>query len=74
LKDGVSKVRIVDGLVNDVDSKEQCYSIDCDFHILQNVEVKDALEKLDYFNHRGSRLIQWCITEKLHNAMEPTAL
>jgi len=74
LKDGVSRVRIIDGLVKDVDTSELCYSIDCDFHIVQNVEVKDSLEKLDYFNQRGSRLIQWCITEKLHNAMGPTLI
>lgn len=74
LKDGVGKVRIVSGLVKDVEKNEMCYSIDSDFFILQNVPVEDAFSKLDYFNQRGSRLIQWCITEKLHNAMEPKQL
>ena len=46
LKDGSSKVRIIDGLVKDVDTNEQCYSIDCDFHIVKNVEVKELLGKI----------------------------
>jgi len=71
LKDGIGNVRIIDGLVKDVDTNEMCYSIDSDFYIVQNVGVQDSIGKLDYFNQRGSRLIQWCITEKLHNAMEP---
>ena len=71
LKDDISRVRIIDGLVEDVDTNEMCYTIDSDFHVIQDVGVQDSLGKLDYFNQRGSRLIQWCISEKLHNAMEP---
>lgn len=74
LKDGISKVRIISGLVKNVEKNEMCYSIDSDFFILQTIQVEDAVTKLDFFNQRGSRLIQWCITEKLHNAMEPKQL
>ena len=74
LDDGVSAVRIANGIVTDIETKELCYSIDSDFFITQNTKIDDVTAKLDYFNKNSSRLIQWCITEKLHNAMEPTQI
>jgi hypothetical protein len=32
------------------------------------------MQILNFFNSRGSRLIQWCITNRLHEAMKPQEL
>jgi len=73
LEDGNSTVRIITRLVES-DNGEVCFLIDSDFFITKRTKIDDAISKLDYFNTRGSRLIQWCITERLHNAMEPEVL
>jgi uncharacterized protein (TIGR04255 family) len=74
LSDEESAVRIITKLVKAKDNSEICYTIDSDFSNSQKTEIASALERLDYFNARASRLIQWCITERLHNAMEPQLL
>ena len=76
LADNISIVRMVTKFVkprNPRDSKndEICYMIDSDFHSLGKLDKISAIEKLEYFHIRGSRLIQWCITDRLHEAMEP---
>lgn len=53
---------------------ETCYMIDADFSNAGKVPVEGAIEKLDYFNKHASRLLRWCITDRLHQAMEPQAL
>jgi uncharacterized protein (TIGR04255 family) len=70
LSDEKSIVRIVTKLETDP-SGEPCFIIDSDFHIMMKTNVGSALDILDYFNKRASRLIRWCITERLHQAMEP---
>lgn len=74
LSDGESIVRIITKFVKAQDENEICYSIDCDFFNSKKAGIEETTEKLDYFNVRASRLFQWCITERLHNAMEPTVL
>jgi uncharacterized protein (TIGR04255 family) len=74
LEDGESIVRIVSGLIEDADSGESGYLIDSDFFTTTKTDIDKAIDRLDYFNQRGSRLIQWAITEKLHQAMEPEPL
>jgi uncharacterized protein (TIGR04255 family) len=73
LSDGESVVRMVTRLVEAADG-EICYMIDSDFYNMQKTGVASAWERLDYFNARASRLIQWCITPRLHEAMEPQPL
>jgi len=73
LEDGHSIVRIITKLV-ELEKDEVGFVIDSDFFTTTRVEINEAISKLDYFNTRGSRLIQWCITERLHNAMEPEAI
>ena len=67
-------VRIISRFVEDREPGEICYMIDSDFFNASKTQIESAIEKLDYFNVRGSRLIQWCITDRLHNAMEPQLL
>lgn len=72
LSDGESTVRLVAHLVED--DGEICYAIDSDFSNHKKMPIKDATGKLDYFNKRATRLIRWCITDRLHNSMEPQNL
>lgn len=71
LEDGSSVVRIVSALVEWPENKEVCFMIDSDFYTAQKTDIPDAVKKLDYFHERASRLIQWLITKRLHEAMEP---
>jgi len=74
LEDETSVVRIITSLIQETETGEVCFLIDSDFFTTAKTTIDDAINKLDYFNTRGSRLIQWCITERLHNAMEPETL
>jgi uncharacterized protein (TIGR04255 family) len=74
LSDGESLVRIVTKFVKSVDDGEICYLIDGDFHNTKKTKIDETMERLNYFNVRASRLIQWCITNRLHQAMEPQLL
>jgi len=74
LEDGASIVRIVTSLIQDAETGEICFLIDSDFFTTTKTIIDESRNKLDYFNARGSRLIQWCITDRLSNAMEPELL
>ena len=74
LSDKQSKVRITSGLLEEAQTREKAFMIDSDFFTEQKTSVEEALTKLDFFNERGTRLIQWSITEKLHVTMEPENL
>jgi len=52
-------------------NNETCYLIDSDFFTENRTKVSDAIQKLDYFNKQAGRLFRWCITERLHDALEP---
>ena len=57
-------------------TEEQSFVIDSDFCISKEIDSKREIlfDKLDYFHKQASYLIQWCIKEKLHKAMEPLEL
>jgi len=74
LRDNDSIVRIATSFVQNAKSKEQCYMVDNDFHCPKKLKTDDLGGKLDFLHERSTRLIQWIITEKLHNAMEPESL
>lgn len=70
-------VQIQHGLVRHAmgnDKVEVCYGIDADFYRAERSEVQDARKVLDRFNKRARSVFRWCITERLHRAMEPKAL
>ncbi|MBC8182975.1 TIGR04255 family protein [candidate division KSB1 bacterium] len=71
LSDGESNVRILTRFIEFDKNGEKCFTIDSDFHCTKKIEINNAMGKLDFFNERATRLIQWCITEKLHKSMEP---
>jgi len=72
LENDQDSVRIVTSFWKNTENGETCYVIDSDFFTSQPTPLEGASEKLEYFNVRASRLIRWCITERLHSAMEPT--
>ncbi len=74
LNDNKGQVRILTKFFEDPINKEKCYMIDSDFSNDSKVEIGEELKYLDYFNKRGSRLIQWCITPTLHKAMDPRGI
>ena len=65
------RVRLHHGLAKHKPTKEPCYVIDSDFYTEQRTETKNAIETLDYFNRLSGRLFQWCIADRLHEAMRP---
>lgn len=74
LDDNKGLVRIVSGLVKAADTGEISYAVDSDFFIEEKTNPELAIDQLDYFNQLGSRLIQWSITDQLHDALEPQEL
>ncbi len=68
---GLGAVTVRHGVVLSNDEHEICYLIDSDFFTQQSMEAKDVYGKLDYFNQQSGRLFRWCISQQLHDAMEP---
>jgi uncharacterized protein (TIGR04255 family) len=67
-----AKVRIHRELVKTNDDKQEiCFLIDNDFFVSEEIELGASNEILTYLNGQSRRLFRWCITDKLHNAMEP---
>lgn len=65
------------GLVNseEPDGKKAYYLIDSDFSTNnKKTEIKHAIETLNNFNQQSKRLFRWCITKRLHEAMEPSPI
>ena len=71
LSDRESAVRVFTRLARDRNSNEICYMIDSDFFKARKTLTDDVIGKLDYFNAHAFRLFRWCITERLHQSMEP---
>jgi uncharacterized protein (TIGR04255 family) len=69
-----TKLGLRHGTARNPESEEAAYLIDIDFYTEEKTEVKDALDRLDHFNRMAGRLFRWCITDKLHEAMEPKPL
>jgi len=74
LQDNESILRVVTRIVRSADSEEPSFIIDSDFFSTKKSHKENALDKLEYFHASASGLFRWCITEKLHIAMEPEKL
>jgi uncharacterized protein (TIGR04255 family) len=64
-------VRVRHGLAKTNESEELGYLLDADFYTENLTEIKDAIGYLNLFNREAGNLFRWCITEKLHRALEP---
>jgi len=65
------KVRMRHGIVQTVDTNEECFLIDSDFYTQERTKLTDVDGILGYFNRQSGRLFRWCIEDRLHQAMEP---
>lgn len=66
--------RVGASVVQHVDSGERCYMIDSDFFDSNTTSIDRALDRLEHLHSYASRLIRWCITDLLHQAMEPQSV
>ncbi len=71
LREHSGLVHLQHGLGKDSESNEPVYIIDSDFYTDNKTEIANAAQILDYFNKQAARLFRWCISERLHNAMDP---
>ncbi len=71
LEDNQGQVRINHGIVIPGNDDEICYLLDFDFFIEEKVGLTDGRDILDRFNQKTRQLFRWCITDKLHESMEP---
>lgn len=65
-----AKGRLQHGFAQIEGSEEQCYLIDCDFFI-ERSDVNHAHNAITYLHQYAARYFRWCITDRLHEAMEP---
>ncbi|MDX2043096.1 MAG: TIGR04255 family protein [Acidobacteriota bacterium] len=73
LPDENCEILMQHGFVQDQEA-ETCYIIDTDFFMDENTEVNDAITRLNTLNQISRGLFRWCITDRLHEAMEPNPL
>ncbi len=74
LPDKIGFLKVQHGLGIAVDNQEHCYVIDADFYSHAKIGgSSDAWNVLDQFNSEARLFFRWCITEKLHHALEPTS-
>lgn len=69
--DGKMQIFLQHGLAPPNPQSLNSYFIDSDFSVENETEVDDALATLDAFNSEARRLFRWCITDTLHEALEP---
>lgn len=67
----IGKVIIRYGLGVETDSNEVCFLVDSDFFLEDRTETANGFGILDSFNKQARNLFRWCITDRLHRAMEP---
>jgi uncharacterized protein (TIGR04255 family) len=65
------QLRVRHGLGKRDEGEEMCYVIDADFFTDARKEVQYAQTTLDTYHTEARLLFQWCITDKLHNALDP---
>lgn len=67
-----STVKLRHGFAMRPGSAEVYYLIDSDYYAVDlEEEGANVIDRLSCFNRLAGRLFRWCITEPLHNAMEP---
>ncbi|MFG0287022.1 MAG: TIGR04255 family protein [Rhodopirellula sp. JB044] len=72
--DDGTKVQVRHGFVPRTDGDEICYSIDADFFTDSRLTNDQISPTLDNYHIEAGRLFRWCISERLHTAMDPQAI
>jgi len=62
------------GLAKTIGSNEVGYLIDLDFSAIRHIEVTHAESVLDDLHRDVGRAFRWCISDQLHNALDPVPL
>lgn len=78
LQGGSVKARLSHGpvvaqLSGQVVATEACYLLDSDVFVEDRLDAANALALLDRLNQEAVVLFRWCITDALHQALEPQA-
>lgn len=68
---GQGRVTLQTGLGRTEEDDQEVFIIDADFFNDSRSELSDATTRLNEFNRESGCLFRWCITEKLHESMEP---
>jgi uncharacterized protein (TIGR04255 family) len=68
---GTMQVFLQHGLAQPNPETRNAYFIDSDFSVETETRIENALATLDAFNTDASRLFRWCITKRLHDALDP---
>jgi uncharacterized protein (TIGR04255 family) len=69
--DDYRKVLIQHGSITEKESLEQCYLIDNDIYTENRTEAPNVQNVLDSLNEASGRIFRWCITDPLHQALDP---
>jgi uncharacterized protein (TIGR04255 family) len=68
------KARIRASLVRNAKTLELCFKIDSDYFTQKKRKVQDAVPVLNDFKEESWNFFRWCISDELHQSMEPEAL
>jgi len=71
MPNNMGRLRVLHGLSSTDASGEKVFVIDSDLFTDERKDPTDAWKILDYFNRQARCFFQWCITPKLHAALEP---
>jgi uncharacterized protein (TIGR04255 family) len=74
LPDEAGMIRMSHGLVRLPGAVDASYSIDNDLYLESRTEVADVFQRFDVFKRISFELFRWCITDRLHIAMQPRPL
>jgi uncharacterized protein (TIGR04255 family) len=59
------------GLARVDESEEICFLIDADYYTEKRTELNNGFEILDQLHQHSGNFFRWCITDQLHEAMDP---
>lgn len=67
-------VQVSAGLARDSQTNEIAFMIDADFFTDKQTECSDVFNHLNALNRQAGNFFRWCITDRLHEAMQPRAV
>lgn len=71
LSQEAAQVQVSSGLGLDAQTNEIAFVIDADFFTEQPTELSDVFNRLNSLNRQAGFFFRWCITDRLHQAMQP---
>ena len=74
LAEGKGLLRLRTKLEEPTSEDGSVFVIDSDFFSVGRTERSELSDQLDFLHARADRLFRWCITDRLHEAMEPNSI